>query len=185
MTLSDCITILNEHNKCKPAIIKLSNGQDVFVDENDFEWISKYKWHIHGGYAAHSKHLGMVDGKQKIKVILMHRLIMGSPEGYEVDHKDRNKLNNTRANLRICTRNQNQMNRDYFSETSQYRGVHWCKKDKAWRAQIRVDGKQKYLGQYKCQIKAAEAYNLAAIKHHGEFAQLNNIDYAIERLKGL
>lgn len=60
--------------------------------------------------------------------------------------------------------------------TSQYLGVSWFKRDACWKAFIYVDKKQKHLGYYQSEIDAARAYNVAALKYHGEFARLNIIN---------
>jgi len=78
--------------------ILLSRGHVALVDDADFDWLSRSKWHCsNDGYA--------VSG-----VVVMHRLIMDAPDGMEVDHIDRNKLNNRRSNLRVCTHAENMRN---------------------------------------------------------------------------
>jgi len=77
--------------------IKLSNSDTVcFVDEADYELVSKYTWYVmvEKNYIRTSR---VVDGKKK--TIYLHRLIM-NPESWEdVHHKDRNTFNNRRSNL--------------------------------------------------------------------------------------
>src|SRR3989339_698495 len=48
--------------------------------------------------------------------------------------------------------------------TSSYKGVSYCKRDKRWIAQIKLNGKTKYLGYYKMELEAALAYNAEAAK---------------------
>ena len=92
----------------------------------------------------------------------------------EVDHKNGDGLNNTRENLRICTREQNARNRRSVSgSTSKYLGVSWCKDKKRWRAQISAYGKCKKLGRFKTELEAAIIYNIAARKYYGRFAKPN------------
>ena len=52
------------------------------------------------------------------------------------------------------------------NNSSGIRGVHWRKKDKKWRAQIRINNKKVYLGDFKNKIDAAKAYNKAAFEYH-------------------
>lgn len=95
--------------------IKLSNSDDVvLVSDIDFDEISRYKWflkrakspigqgHIKYYYAARSKTI-TTNGKRKVYTIWLHRFIMGNPKGFDVHHKDRNKLNCQRENLEILS----------------------------------------------------------------------------------
>ena len=104
---------------------------------------------------------------------------MGFPGEMEIDHVNRNKLDNRRSNLRICTRQQNGKNRSLSSNNkSGYHGVHFAnteKRVKRWVASTRVDGKKKIIGRYYTVQEAATAYNIAAKKYHGEFATQNTI----------
>lgn len=154
--------------------IKLTQGKVTLVDDEDFEWLSQWKWCIgNDGYAVRAIRL---NGKQK--TLFMHRVVMNTPSGMDTDHKDRNKLNNQRSNLRVCTRSQNLMNsKKRVNGHSKFKGVHvWTDgKSKYYKAQIHVGGKRIA----KCfpftpegEIHAAKAYNELAKKHFGEFACL-------------
>jgi hypothetical protein len=109
--------------------------------------------------------------------VLMHRIVMETPEGSFTDHIDGNGLNNTRNNLRICTKHQNQMNRRLpTTNKTGYKGVsvYRSKRKKfLWRSEIQMNRKTIYLGLYFCLIKAAKAYDEAAKELFGEFAKLN------------
>ena len=79
--------------------------------------------------------------------IYMHRLINKPSVGFEIDHINRNKLDNRKENLRIVTRSQNQMNRVIQkNNTSGYKGITWNQKRKKWQAQIMVNYKCIILG---------------------------------------
>lgn len=89
------------------------------------------------------------------------------------DHKNGNTLDNRRENLRLATNAQNGQNSKlYANNASGYKGVFWYKERGKWRAQIKVNGKQKFLGDFFDKEKAAEAYRIAAEKFHGEFARI-------------
>lgn len=109
---------------------------------------------------------------------LVSRIIFLYHKGYlppEVDHEDRNPLNDKIENLRAATRAQNMGNtRSRKNSTSKYLGVY-LKCGKLWCAQIRAQGKQRYLGSHKTEELAALAYNREAVRFHGEFANLNII----------
>lgn len=120
--------------------IKLTQGKFALVDDEDFEWLSKWKWHYTHGYAK-----GGSNGKS---MVYMHRLILGITNPKEItDHKDRNGLNNQKNNLRIVNRSINGLNRNkYKNNTSGYRGVTWHKQRKHWMAQISINKKCQFLG---------------------------------------
>jgi len=158
--------------------LDLGKGLEVIFDDLDYDLISPYKWYrlkrTHTFYAAAK--IKLENGKTTS--LLMHRLLTQAPCGFDVDHADRNGLNNTRQNLRVCTRTQNQANSQkrktkYGKPTSsQYKGVYRSEDKLRWRAQL---GSHKYLGTFGTEIEAAEAYNNAARAAYGEFASLNLI----------
>lgn len=113
------------------------------VDDADFEWLSQYKWHSHSvGYAATT-----ISGR----LVLMHRLIMETPEGMDTDHINRDKSDNQRANLRVCTHAENMKNRSseykkYKNNKSGTPGVSWDTRRGAWVVQIQLNNKRKQYG---------------------------------------
>ena len=114
----------------------------------------------------------------------MHRLILslGANKDIIVDHIDRNGLNNSRDNIRKCTRQQNTMNRKLRRDSViPYKGVsynpNYRKRPRACRnpymAKIGFEGKRHYLGIFATAEEAARAYDAKAKELHGEFAKLN------------
>lgn len=94
-----------------------------------------------------------------------------------VDHIDRDKANNNVTNLRWVTPQQNSMNREgNTAGSSQYKGVHWNKANKKWRARIMLNGKAFHLGSYSDETEASHAYNKAATEKFGEYGMLNVIE---------
>jgi len=92
------------------------------------------------------------------------------PDGFLVDHKDNNCVNNRIGNLRLATLQQNNFNSAKRQGTSSlYKGVHWNKQSNSWRASIRIDGKAKYIGNFKDEYEAHLAWCKAAKEQHGEF----------------
>lgn len=155
--------------------INLTKGKYSIVDSRDYEFLNQWKWHYHEGYACRTKHIGIYNGKRKRIKIFMHRLLIDIPEGMEVDHKNGNRADNRRWNLRICTRSQNNHNQKKTRGVSKYKGVTWDKNRKLWSALIR-NGKVINLGRFELEIEAALAYNKAANKFFGKFARLNKVE---------
>lgn len=158
--------------------IKLTQGYVALVDDEDFEWLSQWKWHavVHRCTVYAARNIKNDIGKKTS--IKMHRQILGiTDRKVEVDHKFGNGLDNTRANIRMCTSSQNKMNRGGFIGSSKYKGVSWSEQRKMWVAGIMVDKKPKIIGYYTFEEDAAMAYNSAAKAMHGEFAKYNNVNH--------
>jgi hypothetical protein len=159
--------------------IQLTKGKVALVDDEDFEYLNQFKWYASrakNGFYVHRALKGI--NRKQIKTSI-HRVIMKAEKGIIIDHVDGNGLNNQKNNLRICTLGQNQMNRGaQLNNKSGFKGVHYFNNttDKNWIAKISYNKKIIYLGSYSNPIDAARAYNEAAIKYHGEFANLNKID---------
>lgn len=92
----------------------------------------------------------------------MHRLILNgynNKKKLDIDHKDGNKVNNQKLNLRFCTRRQNNLNSIIsYKNTSGYKGVSWFKRDKKWRVYSSNNRIQKHLGYFNNINDAKNAY---------------------------
>ncbi len=146
--------------------IPLGYGFYAYVDAEDYEWLSQWDWQLAGGYAVRRKKGG--------GVIYMHREIMKPPEGMIIDHKNRNKVDNTRANLRVCTNGENQQNTGKQQGTSsRFKGVSRNKDVGKWCAYLRWRGEPFYLGLFSEEIAAARARDYKAVELMGEDAWVN------------
>lgn len=152
--------------------INLSKGVVTIVDDEDYEILNKYKWNLSSdGYAVR----GVTDNG-KHKVILIHRIINKTPKGLQTDHINADRLDNRKCNLRTVTVTQNNCNHPSHKGTSKYKGVSWGARAKKWIVQITTNNKLIYLGSFSEEDKAAEEYNQAALKYHGDYARLNKIN---------
>lgn len=152
--------------------IALSKNKIALIDDEDYPLISKYNWFVlkvgNRYYAQTTKY-----HNKKNKHIYMHRLIMGSPKGMDIDHINHNTLDNRRPNLRICTRSQNHFNRLKYPSASKYKGVSRIKSTGQWRARIKINRKEIHLGSFWDERDAAKVYDQAAQKYFGKYALLN------------
>ena len=151
--------------------IELTQGKIALVDDEDYDLVSRYKWHYlkrdcdSPGYAS-----SKIDGKN----IGMHRFIMGNNNNLVIDHISGDTLDNRKVNLRFCTQQQNMWNRRKRKQTlSKYMGLSKGKNRKKWQVQFWIDGKKKTIGQFESEEDAARAYDKAARQYYGEFASTN------------
>lgn len=153
--------------------IRLTKGQIALVDDADYDFLNQWKWcalKLKKVYYA-----TRAEGPKRKRIfILMHRQIMNTPSGLQVDHIDHNGVNNQRSNLRNCTIQQNRANRTSFG-SSQYLGVSVYKEHgvKRIKAGIQKDGRSVHIGLFKTEEDAAKAYDEKAREMHGEYANLN------------
>lgn len=159
------------------AKIPLYNGKGfAIVDDEDFVKVKEYRWTLSTlGYVTRN------DGKGGS--VYLHRDIMNleKGDGKYVDHINHDKLDNRKTNLRVCTKQENQLNqgpkkRKDGTSHSKYKGVsrRSSKSVRPWRCRIAKDGKTitKY---FETEIEAAKEYDRLALELHGEYAYINGI----------
>lgn len=167
------------------VFIPLTKGRVAVIDFADFESVRGFNWHtkMYKGvpYAArtfYDPEIYITHGDNGCRsTVLMHRQIAELMEFPDVDHVNRNTLDNRRINLRPCTRSQNCANQKIRStNTSGFKGVNLKRRSSGqtkWCARISVNYKRIQLGYFLTAKEAARAYDAAALKHFGEFARLN------------
>jgi hypothetical protein len=147
--------------------ISLTQNKTAFFDDCDFPLISAYKWFAHrigNKYYAETK-------IQK-KNVYMHKLILDAPNGFVTDHIDGNGLNNSRANLRLVSYQQNAINRNKRQGTSSlFKGVDFHCESGKWRSRIKINGNEQIIGYFNSEIMAALEYDVQAAKVFGEYAR--------------
>ena len=119
--------------------ILLTMDKVAVVDDEDYDRVKAYKWRAQRNrntwYAIRSF------GLFPKQFVLMHRFILDAPPGMDVDHRNGNGLINTRSNIRIATKSQNQQNRPLSrGSLSGYKGVI-PRLGGRWGAQIKLQGK--------------------------------------------
>lgn len=152
------------------AFIHLAGQEDrvAIVDICDLPLLVTYRWRWG------SKGYVVATPPKSSSTIQMHKLLLTVPSGFEVDHENHLPHDNRRKNLRQATRFQQEQNKQRSrANTSGFKGVHWSKVSKKWLVMITFSGCTLRLGYFDDKVLAAKTYDVAARKHHGEFAVLN------------
>jgi len=157
--------------------IQLTQGKMALVDDEDYVFLSQWKWHVHANknknYAIHTTY--DTSTKKKGKMI-MHRIIVDVAHGFEVDHIDGNGLNNQKINLRICTHSENTKNQGkHKNNTSVYKGVYYNKDKQKYQVNMMIGGIYKYVGRFTSKEEAYRAYCLKASEVHKDFIHKDSV----------
>jgi hypothetical protein len=141
--------------------IKLTQGQVALVDDEDYDFLSQWKW-----YAWWNKGTGSFYAVRNIRTeaarrrkMYIHRMLMGLEPGDKrcVDHRNGLTLDNRRSNLRIVTSRQNHQNR-WTHREGKLVGACFHKRENKWISQIAVNGKHHHLGYFPTEQAAHEKY---------------------------
>jgi hypothetical protein len=155
--------------------LPLTRGYVALIDDADRDAVIMRSWH------AHRNNDGRIYAQTRLfksetlsrTVVSLHRFLMKPPRDSWVDHRDGNTLNNTRANLRICSPAENNRNRKPIGSTSRFKGVWLYRQSGKLRTAITVGGQRINGGLFETEEEAARRYDELARIHHGEFARLN------------
>jgi len=153
--------------------IPLNKNLFALVDDDDYIHLSTYRWHVFHPYnTAYAVRKGR---KGESHTVRMHRQILGVLPGIDVDHINRDGLDNRKCNLRICSASLNQANMisKAPNKTSHYKGVSFKREYRKWVAQIQYRKKKYHLGYFMTEREAAAAYDKKAKELFKEFARLN------------
>lgn len=151
--------------------IPLTKGHFAIIDREDLPRVANHSW-----YTKESNRTCYAKSRVSGKLVSMHRFIFElSDPSKQVDHIDGNGLNNTRANLRLCNKNENawNMRNDKSTTSSVYRGVSFNKRRQKWHARIKTFSKDFHIGFFTDETAAAVAWDAKAKELHREFAILN------------
>lgn len=137
----------------------------AIIDADDIDVVAGVRWYLRpDGYVATSNYRG--DGYR-----YLHSVIVGGSDSRRYgDHKDGNRLNNTKDNLRVASPSQNGMNKRIRSNNTSGRvGVHWSNQRHKWCAMICSYGKHKNLGYFDSFDEAVECRRRAEVAYFGEY----------------
>jgi regulator of replication initiation timing len=149
--------------------LPLGGGGFALVDENLFEELNRYPWSMSKwGYIVRTT-LRHKTGQ----VIWLHREVLGLKSKLDADHKNNQRWDCRRENLRPATRSQNRMNQQKQVGNSKYKGVCFVQRRNSWFMQIQKEGRRIAARYFKDEREAAEAYDELARKHFGEFGRYN------------
>lgn len=149
-------------------VVKLSLGASVvLVDEEDLPVLLASRWHVSRHTTPSGRVYAYVATKKRRQ--LLHRVLMGARKGQVVDHIDGNGLNNTRANLRICTHAENMRNRRPTAGRELPKGVQ--RSGAGFAAQIRAGAVRRYERGFATPEDAVRRYGEWATELHGQFGR--------------
>lgn len=145
----------------------------VLVSPQDVPVLWSRRWQLRFQRGkAYVRYNLKVAGKQT--VLYLHRVITNAAGGVQVDHRNRNGLDNQRGNLRSADQVQNNANAVKRSGcTSSFKGVAWDKRSGKWVAYINAEGRRVSIGAFRDEEQAARAYDERARAAFGSFARLN------------
>ena len=158
----------NDYEIQEDYVIMYTNQGDMFlIDLDDFERVVKIAWR--------KTKSGYFRGKYNGKTIQLQRFILNAPDNIIVDHRNHDKSNNRKYNLRQATVSQNAMNRKVaYTCKSGVTGVSWYSKTHQWQAYITINYQRIYLGRYNNFDDAVEARKQAEEKYFGEWSYDNS-----------
>jgi hypothetical protein len=150
--------------------VALPVGRDLvaLADIDDAERLLQYRWR-----AIRIRRTWYAVRADSDALIYMHRLILNAPDGMIVDHRDGNGLNNSRANLRVVTHRENNINAAKRAGcSSHHRGVDYHRSTRAWRARVWCGGRETLVGFFATEEEAVAARERAAREVYGEYVSV-------------
>jgi hypothetical protein len=130
---------------------KHGTGKYALVDADDYTFLMQWIWRVDSrGYVARSD---SSRGPKTNRTIYMHQAVAGKRFKMDIDHINRNTIDNRKSNLRFATKSANIRNQDL----TKHPGINWSKQAGKWRARCKVEGREKHLGFYDDRDAAVQA----------------------------
>lgn len=154
---------------------------ETYIDLEDLDSVINFGYCWHAGlsntngdyYAQACQYLGIVNGKDQHRTILLHRFVTDMlEETVWIDHLNHNSLDNRKKNLRITTNKNNTRHRNSKNSNNKsgYRNVCWLKDCSKWCVQLQIDGKNKRLGFFDDVDEAGKFAEEMRQKYYKEYA---------------
>lgn len=144
-----------------------------YLKRIDHHWRASYRKKTNSYYAQtvlHDQHL--IDF-YKTKTPYLHKIVLSADiaKNQYIHHRNHNTLDNRRINLESTTNQNNSMDRNGQNSNSKsgYRNVCWIEKQKVWRVQLQINGKNTRLGDFKDVDKAGNFAEEMRLKHYGRY----------------
>lgn len=147
--------------------IDVGNGLLALIDDEDLARVERFTWRIRED--CYVQRTWIEDGKTCHE--LLHRFVMNADENELVDHENGDRWDCQKHNLRVATFSQNAANRPTTAQDRAWKGIY--RHSNRWKARIKLEGQNVYLGSFQTAQEAAYAYDVAAKRLFGEFAHLN------------
>jgi len=150
--------------------LPLPHNRVAQVDDEDYPQVCSYTWVVNG----HGYVVSFPEGNDRGRILSLHRFLLYPDPGQHVDHINGDKLDNTRANLRLVSARTNIWNKPPTTrQSSAYKGVHWHAPQGRYVARITVNGKRRYLGYFTDPTFAAQVYDAAVARWRDDHAYRN------------
>jgi hypothetical protein len=152
---------------------KYGDRKFVVMDDQDYDFYSQWTWHVDKrGYVVRNVWI-VENGKRKCITIQLHVEINQTPKGVDTDHKNRDRLDCRRDNLRKSTDKESARNQGKKSKKNKYKGVYTQPWSGRFVVMCSIHKKNECWGTYDTEEFAAHVYDYVTNKYHGEFAYLN------------
>jgi hypothetical protein len=122
---------------------------EIIVDAEDIQKLIDldHCWHVRfdpkskNHYVHSTYYYNDENNKRKAKILCLHAVLLGVENGATVDHINHKTLDNRKENLRVLTKNDNNLHRKgaNCNNKTGVRNVHWIKKEHCYKVQFSIN----------------------------------------------